>query len=400
MRGAFVKRSSSMLRARSRVEQGRMMSEANLFLDLTEVLANPLRTGIQRVEREIIRHWPGPARLVPCRFDPASRRFVAISDRVLEILSTDSTPPGAAELDLLRPHLNPLRSISPEELANGLFNPEVFFDPRRAAAYGEICRQDGARVSWLVFDFLPYLRPEDYPPGTARDCMPYVRAMRSIPRVGFISAQTQAEYARIMRDPTRAGPYFPLGGDALGTDKQSFSPDKNSFAYIGTIEPRKNVAVILEAFERLWTAGAESELILVGRLDSRSEREARILKRLAAERRLKYLGHADDATVRATLRKARATLFLSAAEGFGIPPYESLAHGVPAIVSAHVPSTNLLAPGGRITLAAVTPGAIIDAVRAMLDDQVAARLFEEARQLTIPSWRGFASDLGAWVQAA
>jgi glycosyltransferase involved in cell wall biosynthesis len=224
--------------------------------------------------------------------------------------------------------------------------------------------------------------------------------MRSIPRVSFISARTKAEYARIVRNPQRSGPQFPLGGDALGTDKQSFSPEKNSFACIGTIEPRKNVAVVLEAFEQLWATGAGPELILVGRLDRRSVREPRILKRLESERRLKYLGHADDATVRATLRKARATLFLSAAEGFGIPPYESLANGVPVIVSAELPSTSLLPPGGRITLPVVSPQAVADAVRTLFDDGVAARLFGEAAQLPIPSWRSFVSDLAGWVQAA
>jgi glycosyltransferase involved in cell wall biosynthesis len=376
------------------------MAEPGLFLDLTELLANPLRTGIQRVEREIIQHWPGPAELVPCRFDAEQGRFVTVSSQVLAILS-GSTPPGSAELDLLRPHSTALRTLSPQELATGLFNPEVFFDPRRAAAYGEVCRESGARVSWLIFDFLPYLRPQDYPPGTARSCMPYVRAMRNIPRVGFISALTQAQFStRIMRDPRRTGPYFALGGDALGTDKQTFSPDKRSFACIGTIEPRKNLAVILEAFEQLWASGVDAELVVVGRLDTRSVRESRMLKRLESEPRLKYLGHASDAEVREALRKARATLFLSAAEGFGIPPYESLANGVPVIVSAGLPSTDLLPPGGRITLAEVTPQAIVEAVRTLLDDGLAARLFDEAAQQRIPTWRGFVSDLAAWVQSA
>ena len=36
-----------------------------VHIDITELLRNPIRTGIQRVERELIRYWPGPSRLCP-----------------------------------------------------------------------------------------------------------------------------------------------------------------------------------------------------------------------------------------------------------------------------------------------------------------------------------------------
>src|SRR5215831_11704801 len=250
------------------------MAADTLFLDLTELLGNPLRSGIQRVERELIRHWPGPARLVPCRFDTPSQRFVSVSENVFAILAADAATPGTAELDLLRPHLAAERTLSTAELAEGLFNPEVFFDAGRAKAYRAICREPGAKVSWLLFDFLPYLRPQDYPSGTAQSCMHYIRALREVPRVSSISEQTQIEYTtRIMRDPARSGPFFPLGGDGVQLGRQQFGSDKRSFAYIGTIEPRKNVVVILEAFEQLWAGGVHADLIVIGRLDARSTRE-------------------------------------------------------------------------------------------------------------------------------
>ncbi|TMJ01367.1 MAG: glycosyltransferase family 4 protein [Alphaproteobacteria bacterium] len=372
-----------------------------LFLDITELVGNPLRTGIQRVEREIIRYWPGPQRLAPCHFDAARQEFVRLPEAVFGILGSDAAAPGADEHELLRPHLSEGAALSPGALSAGLFNPEVFFDAARAAAYRRICRQPGARVSWLLFDFLPYLRPQDYPPGTARSCMHYIRALREIPRVSSISELTQIEYTtRIMRDETRSGPHFPLGGDGPQIEKQHFRPDKTSFAYIGTIEPRKNVAVILEAFEQLWASGVTAELIVIGRLDSRSTREQPMLERLRGEPRFRYLGHVDDATVRAVMQQVRATLFVSAVEGFGIPPYESLAAGVPVIVSPKLPSTDLLAPGGRITIPEITPQAVAAAVKDLLDDEKAARLWREASGLVIPTWRRFVSDLAVWVQSA
>jgi glycosyltransferase involved in cell wall biosynthesis len=376
------------------------VSKNNVFLDLTELLKNPVRTGIQRVEREIIRHWPGPATLVPCHFDAASRDFVAISESIFDILEADSKPAEVAQRTPLQMYPNALGALSRRDLSAGLFNPELFFDAGRAAAYREICREPGTRVSWLLFDFLPYLYPENWSSGTSLGCMYYIRALREVPRVSFISELTGVEYTRrIMRDPARTGPHFPLGGDSLQLEKQRFSPDKISFAYIGTIEPRKNVGVILEAFEQLWANGIDAELTIVGRMESCTKREISALRRVKSERRFKYLGHVDDATVRSVLREVRATLFVSAAEGFGIPPYESLAAGVPVIVSSKLPSIDLLAPGGRITVPEITPHAVAAAVSEMLNNATAARLWSEAGQITIPTWHKFVHDVAEWVQA-
>jgi len=186
------------------------VAQSPILLDITELTEHPMRTGIQRVEREIIRHWPGPAALIPCRFDSPSQSFVRLPEAVFEILGSEAAPPGAAERELLLPHLSAHHPLSSDELASSLFNPEIFFDPVRAAAYRAICRLPGADVSWLLFDFLPFLRPQDYPSGTPRHCMHYLHALRGVQRVSSISEHTQIEYTtRIMRDPERTGPYFP-----------------------------------------------------------------------------------------------------------------------------------------------------------------------------------------------
>lgn len=375
------------------------MSQAPILIDLTEILGNPFRTGIQRVEREIIRNWPGSTPLLPCRFDAPSQAFVTVDDGVFDVLDSESTHPGAAERELLEPHLQRFRRLSDLELARGLFNPEVFYDPGRAASYRSICSLPAARVSWLLFDFLPFLRPQDYPPGTTRHCMHYIHAMRMVPHVCSISQLTQQEYStRIMRDPKRSGPFFPLGGDGLQMERQLFDAGKATFAYIGTIEPRKNVAIMLEAFKLLWSRGIDAKLTIIGRHDSRAEREAVLLKELANEPRLQYLGHVDDATVRDVMRQTRATLFLSSVEGFGIPPFESLAVGVPAIVSAGLPSTGALPPGGRMTISDITPTVVAAAIERLLNDDFAAELWAEASNLAIPTWRDFAVNVADWLQ--
>ncbi|MGC2781406.1 MAG: glycosyltransferase [Bradyrhizobium sp.] len=369
-----------------------------IFLDVSELVLHPLRTGIQRVEREIIRLWPGPSPLIPCRIDPASGDFVRLSPAVFDILQSSASQPADVERALLRPHLEAGEPVSRPELSAGLFNAEVYYDPARAKAYRALCRQPNAKVSWLLYDFLPFLQPQDYPPGAIKNCMHYLWALREIPRVSFISEHTQIDYStRIMRDPKRTGPHFSLGGDSFGARRPRFRPGNARFAYIGTIEPRKNVAIILRAFERLWAQGVDAKLTIVGRMDNRSTLEPAMLKRLQGDARLRYLEHADDATVRDVLQRARATLFVSRIEGFGIPPYESLAAGIPVIASPGLPSLERLPPGGRITLSEITPDSVATAVMDLLDDDKAARLWEEAARLDIPTWQDFVGRIAAWL---
>ena len=75
-----------------------------VFLDLSQLVHDPARTGIQRAERELIRHWPGPAPLVPCWFDRARGGFrVVVPDLfdgacVLVLRASASIPVGPAPL--------------------------------------------------------------------------------------------------------------------------------------------------------------------------------------------------------------------------------------------------------------------------------------------------------------
>lgn len=373
-----------------------------VHIDVTELVAMPLRTGIQRVERELIRHWPGPARLVPIRFDPGSG-FVELDAGVLGCLTTDvpGAPPDlGAERRRLAPFLRARAPAALEDPATRLLIPELFFDPARCAAYVELARHAGDRLRLLLYDFLVYLSPQHFPSGAARVCMPFLDCVRAVPAVAFISDRTRRDYRdRVVRRREADGPVFALGGDGFGLERQAFSARRKAFAVIGTIEPRKRVADVIEAFGLLWDQGRDCELHVVGRLLSPpGSREAAMLARFAGEPRFRHWGHATDDRLRSILRSARATLFVSEAEGFGIPPYESLSAGIPVICAdAGIPSLDLIAKTGQIRLADTRPAAIASAVDRMLDDRQAAGLWAEAASVEIPPWKDFAERVAAWV---
>jgi glycosyltransferase involved in cell wall biosynthesis len=110
--------------------------------------------------------------------------------------------------------------------------------------------------------------------------------------------------------------------------------------FVSTIEPRKNLGTLLDAFERL---DYDGWLVVVGRVGWKSES---LVPRLRGPRivHLDYLPAPKLATV---YRNAEAFVFPSIYEGFGFPLLEAMAHGVPTIAAR---SSSLPEIGGDATL--------------------------------------------------
>lgn len=376
------------------------VQDQDTYLDITELYGYPLRTGIQRVERELIRHWPGPGRLVLCAYDRALEDLRVLPEAASGILTASSQ---GVRLDVMQEH-SALHGLvagqAPVRIPSGVrrvVNAELFFDTHRARFYERIARSQ-IEIFWLVYDFLPYLEPRWFNQGSSRTAMPYLRALRSIRHVAFISEHTRRDYRRrVMRDEHRDGPVIVLGGDGLGLGTQRFFPDRAGYVVLGSIEPRKRVAAILEAFIALWATGSQAPLTVIGRLLPHAQRETELIATLQDQPLFRHLNDASDTAIRGVLAGARAMIFASEGEGFGLPPFESLCHGMPVIVSASVPSIEMLPAYGQLRLGEVSARCIAEAVRSLEDDATAERMWAEAARLRIPSWRDFAETFARWV---
>ena len=365
-----------------------------VHLDVSQLVFDPRRTGIQRAERELIRHWPGPAPLIPCCFNPATGDLHELPGSLLEALCADAPEGGMPEeVRRLAPHAVPGRPVRREGMR--LLSAELFQDPARAAFYHAL---DAPGVHWLVYDFLPWLHPDWFGPGAVRPLMPYLRALRSVPNLAFISQQTRDHYARRIARAPQDGPVIPLGGDGLDLGKQPFAPESRNFVLLGTIEPRKNAVPVMRAFQRLWQEGADAGLLVIGALPPEAPAEIALVQELHAYPRFQHLEHVSDAVLREALTHARALLFPSEGEGFGIPPMEALHAGIPVVVSARLPALDGLPDLGQIRLDPVSVDSIAAAVRRLLDDAEARRLHEEAAGMPVAGWRDFAAAAAAWVQ--
>ncbi|HEV7427049.1 MAG TPA: glycosyltransferase family 1 protein [Thermoanaerobaculia bacterium] len=146
-------------------------------------------------------------------------------------------------------------------------------------------------------------------------------------------------------DPSRAVTI--LSGLAVPSDTRLPTPDslpEKYILFVSTIEPRKNLEVLLDAFARLRARGAyDGALVVVGRVGWKSES---IIPRLRAPG-VHHLDYVPPAQLAAIYRNAELFVFPSIYEGFGFPLLEAMAYGIPSIAAR---SSSLPEIGGDAAL--------------------------------------------------
>jgi glycosyltransferase involved in cell wall biosynthesis len=133
-----------------------------------------------------------------------------------------------------------------------------------------------------------------------------------------------------------AAPHFrplPRTG-AVEAVRQKYGLPESFILYVGTIEPRKNLLRLLQAFELVRLQGGQARaLALVG---SRGWNDATILasvERMGLDGSVRVLGHAPAEDVVALYNLADVVALPSLYEGFGLPVIEAMACGTPVVTS-------------------------------------------------------------------
>ena len=176
-------------------------------------------------------------------------------------------------------------------------------------------------------------------------------------------------------------------GDRAALDRVAVTPPY--VAFLGTLEPRKDVPTLVRAFDRIAGSRPDLTLVLAG---ARGWGVEAVEQAVAAARhgdRVRLLGYVDDDDMPALLRNAAAVAYPSLEEGFGLPVLEALACGAPVVTTSGTvmeevaSGAALLAPpgdDGRLAEAieAAVDGGPAQAERRRLGLEVAARHTWEA----------------------
>src|SRR5262249_40144708 len=111
-------------------------------------------------------------------------------------------------------------------------------------------------------------------------------------------------------------------------------PVRKTYLMVGTVEPRKNHAHVLSAFEQLWSAGADVNLAIVGKYSWNStEFKERLRRHPCFGNRLFWFEDVRDGELEYCYRHAAALITASYAEGFNLPIVEALRAGCPVLAS-------------------------------------------------------------------
>ncbi|EAR52996.1 Mannosyltransferase [Oceanicola granulosus HTCC2516] len=199
----------------------------------------------------------------------------------------------------------------------------------------------GARVSVFVHDTIPLDHPE-----WQRDGAPerFAGFLRRAGRADRLLTSSQSVVADIRRHVAAPPPItaMPLGTDLAEPEATTPRPDEPYFVALGTIEPRKNIALLLDVWERL--PSPRPRLLLCGARGWRNEDTfARLDRGIDGVEERPGL---SDAAIAALLTGARALLFPSRAEGFGLPLVEAAARRTPVVCGDLAICREVLGPHG------------------------------------------------------
>ncbi|HVY53289.1 MAG TPA: glycosyltransferase, partial [Gammaproteobacteria bacterium] len=325
-----------------------------LLVDVSVVVQNDLKTGIERVVRALLLEL---VLMSPLGF------------RVEPVYLSDSG--GAWHYRYARKYTSELLGLEaaitedmPIDISHGDIFYALDFCPNHlinAAQAGLFARWKalGVEMNVMVYDLLPVLRPDCFPEGASENHANWLKAITKFAdQLIGISAAVVNELDQWLRQnpPVRTEP-LKLASVQLGADLEASAPTtgkpmqaaqfletlkrNKSFLMVGTIEPRKGYLQTLEAFEKLWEEGREVYLVIVGKEgwrhlpDKQRRTIPTIIKKLEKNpernKRLFWLQDVSDEYLEEIYQACTCLIAASEGEGFGLPLIEAAKYNLPII---------------------------------------------------------------------
>lgn len=310
-----------------------------LYVDVSELVQCDARTGIQRVIRAILstlpKVCPEEYEVIPVyalTHEKVYRRANAFSERFFR------NSPQQLESD------HPLEPQRGDIFLGLDLQPQVV---RECRDYYRFLRDQGVATWFVVYDLLPILLPNTFPPDAPATHQQWMEVVSQGDGLLCISQSVQSDVDQWLQQYQPANrcitAWFHLGNDFENSMPSTGLPDdaddilasvraRPAFLMVGTLEPRKGHAEALAQFEALWQQQVDVTLVIVGKPGWETARlQERITLHPEFKRRLIWLQSASDEFLDLMYRASRCLIAASLGEGFGLPLIEAARFGVPVI---------------------------------------------------------------------
>jgi glycosyltransferase involved in cell wall biosynthesis len=225
-------------------------------------------------------------------------------------------------------------------------------------------------------------------------------AVRRADHLLTISEHTRQEVIRLLgADPRRAtvtycgvdATFRPLDATAVQAFRSRHGLTERFILFLGTLEPRKNLPRLLEAYALLRRRGRAPLLVVAGARGWRHSGIDERLRHLGLEGAVRFLDYVPPSELPLCYNAAGVFVYPSLYEGFGLPPLEALACGTP-VVASNTSSLPETLDDVALLVDPHEPAALAEAIDTLLaDEPLRARLraagFARAQQF---SWRAMA----------
>jgi glycosyltransferase involved in cell wall biosynthesis len=382
-----------------------LTNDAPLLLDVTRLVwrrwAGRQPTGIDRVCLAYLDHFGPRAQAVV--HHPRFRRILdrASSGRLFDLLRG---PPERFRGALVTGALRRLGGHACD--SKGRLYLNIGHTGLDQDGFGAWVRQSDARPVYFVHDLIPLTNPEFCRPGEAERHRKRMRtALATASGVIANSHSTIDELTRFAG--AEALPCPPALAAWLGTRDFQRNSDAHSpaarptFLVLGTIEARKNHLLLLRIWQRLAERmkSAIPQLVIIGQRGWEADEVFNILdgKQAISDHVIELNACADDELAR-HFAGARALLFPSKVEGYGLPLVEALAAGLPVIAS-DLPVFHEIGQGVPMLLDPEDEGAWERAILDFAQPKSAARA-DQLRRLAgfrAPTWSDHFEAVEAWL---
>jgi len=163
-------------------------------------------------------------------------------------------------------------------------------------------------------------------------------------------------------------PYLMDDPQGSAEDLTGLLAEANYLLSVGTIEPRKNYVTLLKAFDKLASKFSKLQLRLVGYKGWKSKNVFDLIERSSYKDRIILEGYTTDNRLRSLYAHAKAFVFPSLYEGFGLPLLEALSYSVP-IVCSDIPTSREICGNSATYFAATDDRALVEKTLQLLNDE-------------------------------